>query len=143
MLSCAFGPPTKIASGLYQAGYPLYGSPKAAGFAAVALCAREYQPSESKFKGSRVIYAPMDDRAIDSDILYTAEVAAERVMAHVMAGDRVLVTCAMGKNRSGLVVGLCLVNLYNISGAEAVEIIQGNRPGALSNDTFVAYLETL
>ena len=58
------------------------------------------------------------------------------------SGQKVLVHCGMGFNRSALVAGLILVQ-RGLSGTEAVERIQRRRPGALFNETFEAYLESL
>lgn len=58
------------------------------------------------------------------------------------AGERVLVHCAQGMNRSSLVNGMIL-NLHGLPGKEAVEVITTARPGALTNLVFRVYLETL
>lgn len=58
------------------------------------------------------------------------------------SGQKVLSHCGMGFNRSALVAGLILVQ-KGLSGAEAVARIRGRRPGALFNETFEAYLESL
>jgi protein-tyrosine phosphatase len=62
--------------------------------------------------------------------------AAEVVAAHVRRGKRVLVVCSMGRNRSGLVVGMAL-RLLRRSGEEAVALVRAARgPEALSNEAF-------
>ena len=53
-----------------------------------------------------------------------------------------LVHCAAGHNRSGLVNGVILT-LKGMSGKEAIELIQSKVPGALVNRVFREYLETL
>jgi protein-tyrosine phosphatase len=58
------------------------------------------------------------------------------------AGQTVLVHCSMGRNRSGLVNG-CILWLDEMSGIEAVKLIQKKRPGALVNPVFRNYLENL
>ena len=57
-------------------------------------------------------------------------------------GDRVLVHCAQGINRSSLINGVIL-NLHGYTGKEAVEIITAARPGALLNPIFRIYLLSL
>ena len=57
-------------------------------------------------------------------------------------GCKVLVHCAQGMNRSGLVNGVVL-NLHGYTGKEAVEIITTARPGALFNPIFRIYLLSL
>ena len=62
--------------------------------------------------------------------------------ALIVAGERVLVHCQMGLNRSALVAGLVLV--YNgLSGEDAVQRLQARRPGSLYNDVFATYLRQL
>lgn len=54
---------------------------------------------------------------------------------------RVLVHCAAGMNRSGLVNGMILI-FSGMSGKDAVNLIQQKRPGALSNVVFANYLQS-
>lgn len=58
------------------------------------------------------------------------------------SGQRVLSHCGMGFNRSALVAGLILVR-RGMKGVDAVSRIRSRRPGALFNETFAAYLESL
>ncbi len=58
------------------------------------------------------------------------------------SGQKVLSHCGMGFNRSALVAGLILVQ-RGLTGSEAVARIRRQRPGALFNETFEAYLESL
>lgn len=58
------------------------------------------------------------------------------------SGQRVLSHCGMGFNRSALVAGMILVQ-RGMKGADAVARIRSRRPGALFNETFAAYLESL
>jgi len=54
----------------------------------------------------------------------------------------VLSHCGMGYNRSALVAGVILHKL-GMSGPDIVRRIRERRPGALFNDSFSAYLESL
>ncbi len=54
----------------------------------------------------------------------------------------VLSHCGLGFNRSALVAGLIL-NQLGMSGRQAVERLRGRRPGALFNDCFASYLQSL
>lgn len=65
------------------------------------------------------------------------------VVAAVRAGRRVLVACAGGRNRSGLVVGLAVRELLGCSGAEALNWVQSRREDALNNATFARHLAGL
>lgn len=64
-------------------------------------------------------------------------------VTHIINGYPVLVHCAAGLNRSGLVNALIVRQIRGISGAEAIAHVRRARPGALFNETFVKYLETL
>jgi protein-tyrosine phosphatase len=91
---------------------------------------------------NRVIYVyfPFADEDVPS--LHKLHAVARLGATLVEAGERVLVNCQMGLNRSALVAGLVLV--YNgLSGEEAVLRLQARRPGALYNDAFAAYLRGL
>lgn len=55
---------------------------------------------------------------------------------------RVLSHCGLGFNRSALLAGLIL-NQLGMSGHDAVERLRGRRPGALFNDRFASYLQSL
>jgi protein-tyrosine phosphatase len=57
-------------------------------------------------------------------------------------GHVVLSHCGMGYNRSALVAGLILHEL-GMSGHDVVARLRDRRPGALFNETFAAYLESL
>lgn len=60
----------------------------------------------------------------------------------VRSGHRVVSHCGMGFNRSALVAGLVLWRL-GMGGGEAVARLRDRRPGALFNERFAAYLESL
>ena len=60
----------------------------------------------------------------------------------VRDGHVVLSHCGMGFNRSALVAGLILCEL-GMPGKEVVARLRDRRPGALFNETFAAYLESL
>ena len=60
----------------------------------------------------------------------------------VTGGHRVLCHCLMGFNRSALIAGAILVAL-GMEGAQALSLLQERRPGALYNEIFAAYLQSL
>jgi protein-tyrosine phosphatase len=84
---------------------------------------------------------------IPDDALTTAQIRAvdefaASAAADFAAGRQVLVRCRAGMNRSGLVVAAVLVR-SGFSAAQAITQIRKLRaPGALNNESFVAYLET-
>ena len=65
------------------------------------------------------------------------------VVTAVTRGRRVLVACAGGRNRSGLVLGLALRELLACSGAEALCLVRSRREDALTNATFAQHLAAL
>jgi hypothetical protein len=86
------------------------------------------------------IYFPI----ADEDLPNLAKLhAIGNLGAHlIQSGHRVLSHCGMGYNRSALVAGLIL-NKLGMPGPHAVQQIRERRPGALFNDCFAAYLESL
>jgi protein-tyrosine phosphatase len=82
---------------------------------------------------------PIDDVPWIEDPAASHELG-KRVAEHVRAGDRVLVNCTSGMNRSGLLVGRALVALGHLP-IEAVELVRRARgPHALSNREFTRFL---
>jgi protein-tyrosine phosphatase len=64
----------------------------------------------------------------------------EAVAGHVRTGARVVVNCAAGRNRSGLLVARALIALGHPA-AEAIRLVRAARgPHALSNRGFVRWL---
>ena len=59
---------------------------------------------------------------------------------HWAAGRRVLVRCAGGMNRSGLVTAMTLMNAGHSADAAIALVRSGRSEWALSNSSFVAYL---
>lgn len=104
----------------------------------LVLAAREAQPPNRDYPGVEVIRAPFADRFFEPLGPVTQRkvyATARQIAEHVKSGHNVLVTCLMGRNRSGLLAGLALREL-GVSGPEAVRAIQKNRPGALNNPRF-------
>jgi protein-tyrosine phosphatase len=107
----------------------------------IVLTALEYQPRAELFPGAEVLYAPFDDaptRPMHEDEIATALGAAARVARRLRAGRRVLVTCAMGMNRSALVAALAMQELYPSMGADEIigRIRHARGSWALSNPNF-------
>ena len=86
------------------------------------------------------IYFPI----LDSDLPDLAKLHAVTALgATLVRRDHgVLCHCGLGFNRSALVAGLIL-NQLGMSGREAVERLRARRPGALFNDCFASYLQSL
>jgi protein-tyrosine phosphatase len=121
---------------------PLGGVLARLGYKTLILCAEEFQPDARELGGLEVIHAPNDDR----ERLPSERELALAIFAGKIAADRarqkklVLVTCMMGRNRSGLVSGIALHFLTGRSGEECARFVQKQRPGALTNPHFVRTL---
>src|SRR5437762_9389354 len=86
------------------------------------------------------IYFPFEDKQLpDLQQLHAFGQLGARLVAQ---GQRVLVHCAMGHNRSALLAGVILTYL-GMSGADAVARLRQRREGALYNKRFATYLQTL
>jgi protein-tyrosine phosphatase len=132
---------TRLWSKFYQGSYPLEGV-RAHGFRVLVLCAEELQ-HRAEEPGVVTLRCPLfdDGRRPMSPIEWQHAVRTGReVAAHAAAGHRTLVTCAQGRNRSGLVAGIALYELSGWSGEQCVQHIQARRRDALTNDDFVAAL---
>lgn len=77
----------------------------------LVLCATELQPHPAGYHGVKVIGAPLrdDGTPITREEIHTAKRAARSVRKYLDTGHVVLVTCAMGLNRSGLVSAMALM----------------------------------
>lgn len=86
------------------------------------------------------VYFPIfDDDLPNLNKLHAVAVLGAKL---VREGHRVLSHCGMGYNRSALVAGLIL-NQLGMPGSEVVTRLRERRPGALFNDRFAAYVESL
>jgi protein-tyrosine phosphatase len=92
-----------------------------------------------------VIRVPLDDAQITNIEFARAIRAAQKVSDLRRVGKRVLVTCAMGINRSAFVAALSLMQLNRLTAAQAVQHIRQIRGQQtvippLSNPSFVEAL---
>lgn len=121
----------EIVPGIWQGSYPEPGREvSASGFDVLVLCAIELQTEAEEYPGVRVIHAPNEDdssKPLSRAKLNLALKAAKQVVAAVQEGKKVLVTCAAGLNRSGLVTGISLHLLHGWEGPECVRRIQEKR----------------
>lgn len=130
----------RIVRGLWMGSRPLAGrAVSEAGFDLLVLCAEEYQPPAWQFPGVSVVHAPFDDNEFGPtpQEQKIAQRAAEQVASHLRDGAKVLVTCFAGRNRSGLVCALAMVENGH-DPLRAIRLIQSRRKqNALSNQHFV------
>jgi len=117
------------------------------GIDTIILTAMEYQPPANLFPGAEVIHVPLDDapdRTMREDEIVGATKASLRVARRLRAGRRVLVTCAMGLNRSGLVAALAIHEVYGMSADEIISRLRRARGvWALSNPNFEKLLRVV
>ncbi len=128
----------QIAPGLYQGSKPAIGyNLRNEGFDVLVLTAREHQPPSELFPDVEVLRVMLDDNGRDFSSGERADAVsmAEKVAARVAAGKKVLVTCYMGWNRSGWVVGHAL-RLLGADPRRAVDIVKSRRAQALNNKGF-------
>jgi protein-tyrosine phosphatase len=86
------------------------------------------------------IYFPIMDEDLPN---LTKLHALAALGAALVRGDHcVLSHCGMGFNRSALMAGLIL-NQLGMFGSETVERLRDRRPGALFNECFASYLQSL
>lgn len=132
----------QIWNGLWQGAMPPPGSLVAShGFDALVLAAQEHQRPDF-YPDVKVILAPGDD--IDqayalANFLPTWLRAASEVATRVKDGQKVLVTCMAGLNRSGFITTMALHHLTGWSGADCVAHVKVHRQLALCNKTFANY----
>jgi protein-tyrosine phosphatase len=88
------------------------------------------------------IYFPITDDNEQMPPVNKLRAIARLAASLIGDGHRVLSHCGLGYNRSALVAGLILVEL-GMPGALALERLRERRPGALYNDGFARFLESL
>lgn len=140
----------RIAQGIYQGPCPQSTEQvRQHGFHVLVFCAREIQPylTPHVLQGLQVRYIPLNDSDDDpmTDEEWRGARLAGREIAHLTAGgQRVLTTCALGLNRSGVVNALALHYRFGVSGRDAVDQVRRMRgANALGNPSFVERLYQL
>lgn len=134
----------ELVPGLYIGSAPAHGQHPVD---VIVLAAEEYQPHASRFPGVELIRVPLDDapsRQMRPDEIAGAVRTGEAVARHLRARRRVLVTCALGLNRSALIAAIAM---HDVHGMEADEIIARIRRArgrwALSNPNFEKLLRAV
>lgn len=128
-----------IAKGLYLGSVPRSCGP----FDVVVLAAREYQDIPLP---CLMLRAPLDDAKPTKREVQTALLAARKVHELRQQGNKVLVTCALGKNRSALIAALVLM-MGGDTANQAIERILERRKNIpyggtpLTNKAFVELLK--
>lgn len=103
----------------------------------LVLTALEHQSNQ--YSGPRtILHVPLNDDGspITKHEVRLALQASKEVTRRLRKNERVLITCHMGKNRSGLITALTLINLGS-SADNAVQIVRKARgQSALGNRYF-------
>lgn len=141
---------TQVGPKLYVGSAPPEGRTLAdSGFDVLVLCAQEYQPSAATYPGVEILRVPIDDTdALPPSHLRNVLRMGARIAMRVKLGQRVLVTCVMGRNRSAFVTAVALHLLTGKPGAACAAHVRKVRIGpdgvrALKNDYFVELLKEL
>lgn len=109
-------------------------------FDTVLTCARPWEvgPVPARIESARFSF---DD---GRDIPDGLDKAGLWVAAHVRAGEKVLVRCYAGLNRSGLVVATALHELTGLPGSKVILAMRAVRsPHVLCNPAFAAHIEAI
>lgn len=137
---------SRVHGDLFQGSVPPRGPALArAGFDTLVLAAEEHQPPDYHFPGIVVIRLPMSDIPVrlDAREVRLVRLTARDVLYRLERGKKVLVTCAMGLNRSGLISATALVEGGLATPSEAIGLVRSARgPMALSNPAFVHAIAT-
>ncbi len=133
---------SEVVPRLYQGGAVVPGHSYDA-FSLIILCAQEHQPVLPHFRGQLLRPAFDDTTTPSSGEVGRAQVAARHVVREYRRNlqGNILVTCAMGWNRSGLVTALALTQLTGWSTGQIIDVIRRARgPNAMSNPAFCGIL---
>lgn len=146
----------QIHTNLFQGSYPKPHRDLANNFDVIVYTAIEKQPTASALKAmpKNVIVKrfPLDDdpyQPIMRDQAAAMVRAAKELASLLRSGKRVLITCAMGMNRSGLLTALTLMAATGCSGRTAFTTIQSRRRAmddgtrALFNPIFSRFVQTM
>ena len=106
----------------------------------LVLAAEEHQPAGANPPGTWCLPLNDDEEPMSPKLLKRMRAMVSDLADVVAFGSSVLVTCAMGLNRSGLVAALALREL-GYSAEEAIQLVRDARgPLALRNEQFLALI---
>ncbi len=135
---------SRVCHGLWMGGVPPIGMGVSQYFDCLVLAAKEYQ-YEWDYPDVEVIAVPLDDSGnpmSKAEMVYAIR-AAGTVIRWLNEDKSVLVTCRMGRNRSGLICALALCcGPTAVTPEQAVRTIRAARgPSALGNRHFLSFLD--
>jgi protein-tyrosine phosphatase len=113
----------------------------------LVLCAEEFQAKNLKAPaGKAIVRLGFDDdiyRPIPPEAGKIFHEHAKHLGAAALAGRRIMITCAMGLNRSGLMTALTLMHGYRMSANDAINLIRARRDKeCLCNPMFEQWLRS-
>jgi hypothetical protein len=115
---------TPVLENLWIGGFP---QPEVtARFDKLILCAEEHQPPAGYFPGVHVLHAPLSPTMVRPNEAQVAVQAGRAVMGWVKRGKSVLVSDAMGYNRSALIAVVALMT-RGMPSEKAIELVRGAR----------------
>jgi protein-tyrosine phosphatase len=111
----------------------------------LVLAAEEFQDPRLKAPpGKTIIRLGFDDdtyRPIPPEVGKIFHAHAQQLGKAALSGRKVLITCAMGLNRSGLITALTLMHGYRMRPSEAIKLIRARRHAdCLCNPMFEQWL---
>ena len=83
---------------------------------------------------------PFNDGGMNQSVIELAYRAAKAVDTEVRQGNKVLVRCQAGLNRSNLVAGIYLIAYRRMNPKTVVDLLRKRSPWVLCNDDFEAFL---
>ncbi len=111
------------------------------GFDVLVLCAQEIQPANVAFHG-RVLRCPIPDGPLDT-MQVSRVIGTGRIVAKEIArGQRALVTCAKGLNRSALVASFALAHITRMGANEIMQLMRSRRDAMCLCTPYFQYLLT-
>jgi protein-tyrosine phosphatase len=111
----------------------------------IVFCAEEKQPKNARVPaGKRIVKFGFDDdiyRPIPPEVGALFHQMAQHLSREVVGGRKLLITCAMGLNRSGLITGLTMMYAFRMSPRDVIKLIRSRRSSdALMNPIFENWL---
>lgn len=120
-----------IMPNLAQGSYPEPPTAVFKDFDILVLCAKELQSKSTKAPPNKaLVRMPMVDdiyRPVTAADAQRYHTAARELAKAIMRGKKVLVTCAQGVNRSGLITSLIVMNMTTLKGRDVVKMIRQRR----------------
>lgn len=133
----------RIVDNLWIGSAPPIGWTVGQHFDCLVLSAMEYQPNAGCFPKVESVRVTLNDDGspMTREEMKLAVGAAGKVISWLGGGKRVLVTCHMGLNRSGVICALALCKGRGMTPVRAVNTVRAARgPDALRNRFFLKFL---